>query len=275
MVFAIGLKATFEDASYLFRNPGLLAREFVSMNVLMPVFAVILVLRFHLDPAVKVALIALSVSPVPPFFPKNAMKAGGTQRYTIGVLAAAAMVAIIVVPVTMAIFGKIGKIPLQMPAGAVVWLLARTILGPLLIGIYIRSRWPSFADRVSGKMGTLAMVCLGVGVLPILLLSIRPMLSLVGNGTLLSLAIFAIAGLAFGYLLGGPRIENRHVLALATASRHPGMALAIAHANFPGQKLAAPAIALYLIVATILSALFDRWLAKRAKGASPEYRRAA
>jgi hypothetical protein len=36
-VFAIGLKATFADATFLFRRPGHLIRALVSMNVLMPV----------------------------------------------------------------------------------------------------------------------------------------------------------------------------------------------------------------------------------------------
>ena len=45
------------------------------------------------------------------------------------------------------------------------------------------------------------------------------------------------------------------MLALATASRHPALALAIAHANFPEQKLAAPAVLLYLIVSGIVTAL--------------------
>ena len=38
-VFAIGLKATFADATFLFRRPGHLIRALLSMNVLMPMTA--------------------------------------------------------------------------------------------------------------------------------------------------------------------------------------------------------------------------------------------
>ena len=68
-VFAVGLNATFSDATFLFRRPGKLIRAFLSMNVVMPFLALVLVLSFNLHPAVKIALAALSVSPVPHSFP--------------------------------------------------------------------------------------------------------------------------------------------------------------------------------------------------------------
>jgi bile acid:Na+ symporter, BASS family len=76
-VFALGLGSTFADSVYLFRRLAKLARASLSMNVLMPAIALLLVLKFDLDPAVKIALGALSLSPVPPIFPKNALQEGG------------------------------------------------------------------------------------------------------------------------------------------------------------------------------------------------------
>ena len=38
-VFAIGLRATFADATFMFRRPGLLVRALLAMNVLMPLTA--------------------------------------------------------------------------------------------------------------------------------------------------------------------------------------------------------------------------------------------
>jgi BASS family bile acid:Na+ symporter len=68
--------------------------------------------------------------------------------------------------------------------------------------------------------------------------------------------VFGLVGLAAGHLLGGPGPAERVVLALTTASRHPGVALAIATAAFPDQKLAGPAVALYLVVVGITSVLY-------------------
>jgi BASS family bile acid:Na+ symporter len=70
-VLALGLKAAPDEATYLFRHPGELRRSFLSMNVIMPLTALALGLSFDLKPAVKIALVALSVSPIPPVFPSR------------------------------------------------------------------------------------------------------------------------------------------------------------------------------------------------------------
>ena len=257
-VFALGLKATFADATYLFRHPRELGRAFLSMNVLMPLLAVALVMTFSLHPAVKIALVALAVSPVPPFFPKKAIKVGGKDDYSVGLLVATAVLAIAVIPLTMEIFERIGSLPLQMPARSVAALVLTTVLVPLLIGIALRAMAPALAERAAKPVAILATVLLVLSVLPVFFGSIRTVLSLIGDGTLLSFVGFALIGYTLGDLLGGPEPENRRVLALATASRHPAIAVAIAHANFPQQKLAVPAIVLYLIVSGIVTGLASK-----------------
>jgi BASS family bile acid:Na+ symporter len=67
-------------------------------------------------------------------------------------------------------------------------------------------------------------------------------------------------GLAVGHLFGGPNPEDRTVLALSTATRHPGVALAIAGANAPGgNKTVLAAVLLYLIVNAIVSIPYVNW----------------
>ena len=254
-VFALGLQATFADAVFLFRRPKLLFRGFVSMNVIMPALALALVMTFKLNPAVEIALVVLSVSPVPPIFPKKALKAGGKEDYTIGLLVATVVLAIVAIPATMEIFQRITGVPLQMSALAVATKVFTTVLTPLLCGIAVRAVSPSIADRVTKPIGSIAGVLLIVGVLPVLFVLMKTVLPLLGDGTLVSLIVFALIGYFVGYLFGGPDPEQRSVLSLATASRHPGLAIAIAHANFPEQKLVAPLVLLYLIVSGIVTAL--------------------
>ena len=75
-VFAIGLKATFADATFLFRRPGHLFRALLSMNVLMPLAALAFAAPFELHPAVKITLVVISVSPTPPILPKKRSRPG-------------------------------------------------------------------------------------------------------------------------------------------------------------------------------------------------------
>jgi Sodium Bile acid symporter family len=99
IVFSLGLRATRADVLYLLSRPGRLSRSLLAMNIAMPLLAVGLSLAFGLSPAVKTALVALSLAPVPPILPKKEFKAGGHGSYVIGLLAAAALLSIIFIPV--------------------------------------------------------------------------------------------------------------------------------------------------------------------------------
>src|SRR5262249_17918930 len=96
-------------------------------------------------------------------------------------------------------------------------------------------------------------------------------MELIGNGSLIAIAAVVVLGLVVGHLLGGPEPANRSVLALATASRHPGVAMVIAGTLFPGQKLVPAAILLYLLVSVLWSVPYMKWLERRHAGmAAPE-----
>jgi len=258
-VFAIGMKATFNDAVYLFRRPNELLRAWLSMSVIMPLFALTLVMLFNLHPAIQIALIAISVSPIPPIFPNKAFKAGGVENYTIGLLVGSAVISVIVIPVAMELVERIVGIPLQMRARTVAWTVLVTIFLPLLLGIAVRAVAPKVADRVAKRLAFVSLMLLILSALPVLVGMTRPMFSLIGDGTLLAFGAFGLVGFVVGHLLGGPEPAKRPTLALATASRHPAVALGIAHANFPNQRLAVPTVFLYLMVVGVLSALYLKW----------------
>jgi BASS family bile acid:Na+ symporter len=76
------------------------------------------------------------------------------------------------------------------------------------------------------------------------------------------LTSFVFVGIAIGHFLGGPDPEDRTMLAVATASRHPAVALAIAHTNFPLQKLTMPIVVVYVILSAIVAVPYIAW-AKR------------
>jgi BASS family bile acid:Na+ symporter len=236
------------------------------MNVIMPLFAAALAAAFDLNPAVRIALIALAVSPVPPVLPKKQIKAGGQAPYAVGLLVAAALLAIVSVPVAVELLERTFSIPLQMSPAAIARLVFITVLAPLAVGIVVRRVVPGIAERMAQPISVVATALLVVSVLPILFTAWPAMVSLVGNGTIVAIVAFILAGLATGHLLGGPNPDDCTVLALSTASRHPGVALAIASANFPGQKLVPAAVLLYLIVSAIVSIPYVTWRRRQRGG---------
>jgi BASS family bile acid:Na+ symporter len=240
-------------------------RAILAMNVLMPLFvvALVLVFRTHLSPAVKIALVALSVSPIPPLLPKKLVKKGGTGSYAIGLLTAAALLAIIFVPLGMEIIERVLNVPLQMTAASLAILIFMTVLLPVGLGIAVHSVATALAERLAKPVSLIAGIGLLACVVAILFAAWPAIRTLVGDGTLIALAAFVLVGLAIGHLLGGPEPQNRPALAISTASRHPGIAIAIAQANFPEQKLAMAAVLLYLLVNAVVSIPYNVWIKRR------------
>jgi BASS family bile acid:Na+ symporter len=252
-VFAIGLKAGVHDATYMFRRPGKLAKALLAMNILMPLFAVAFVLAFHLKHAVEVALVALAVSPVPPILPRKLRKAGATESDTIGLLVAVGILAIVFVPAAMEILERVFHVPLRMTFASVAALVFFTIILPLALGIAVHTLAPVAADRLVNPIAKIASIALLLSAVVILFSGAPAIWELTGNGTLVAIAAFVLVGLLIGHFVGGPKPENRTGLALATASRHPGIAIALAVANFPEEKLAISAVLLYLLVNILVS----------------------
>jgi BASS family bile acid:Na+ symporter len=252
-VFAIGLKAGVHDATYMFRRPGKLAKALLAMNILMPLFAVAFVLAFHLKHAVEVALVALAVSPVPPILPRKLRKAGATESDTIGLLVAVGILAIVFVPAAMEILERVFHVPLRMTFASVAALVFITIILPLALGIAVHTLAPVAADRLVNPIAKIASIALLLSAVVILFSGAPAIWELTGNGTLVAIAAFVLVGLLIGHFVGGPKPENRTGLALATASRHPGIAIALAVANFPEEKLAISAVLLYLLVNALVS----------------------
>jgi len=173
------------------------------------------------------------------------------------------VLSIVVIPATIEVFQRITGESLDMRPREVAVLVGTTILAPLFAGIAVRRIAPAAADRFAPLINTVANVSLVLSGVAILIALSGPVISFVRDGRVLTLTIFTLAGLIVGHMLGGPEPDNRAVLALATASRHPAMGLAIAHANFPDEKLTGVAVALYLIVSSVLSLLYLLWVKRR------------
>jgi len=84
--------------------------------------------------------------------------------------------------------------------------------------------------------------------------------SLFGDGTVVAAIVLSGIGLLVGHLLGGPDPQHRTVLALATASRHPGVALVAAtSASAQAPRLITAAVLLAFVLSMIISAPYAAW----------------
>lgn len=267
-VLALGLNANWRDATSLFRRPALLLRSLLAMNVLMPLVAALLAVTFNLPTAVKVALVALAISPVPPILPKKQLKAGGDESYAIGLLVAIAVLAVVIVPLSVSLFASAFGRDAAISPFAVGKAVVASVLAPLAVGIVVHEWRPALAERIARPIGLVGTFLLFASALPLLYFAWPSIAALLGGGAALLLAVMAACGLAIGHVLGGPNAHNRTVLALSTASRHPAVALAIGVAAGEESKRALAAVLLYVLVAVIVSVPYVAWRKRLAQRAS-------
>lgn len=260
VVFAIGLETTWATAIFLFRRPALLIKSLVARNLAMPLVAILLAKVFLVHPAVKGAIVLLSVTPIPPLLPNALLKAGARASYAYGLLVSHSVLAIVLVPLTVEVMGLVFGAQVHFGPLLVAKEIGLAILLPLAAGMALRHARQSSGPRLARVIATVGTILLLVAIVPLLVIAWQALLVVNGNGALVALILFIVAGLAAGHTLGGPKQSDRTALALATASRHPGLAIAIAAGNFPAQaKLGAGAIIIYLLLSQILFIPYKRW----------------
>lgn len=252
LVVSFGMASSWRDATWLLRSPMLLVRAMLSMQVLTPLFAVALAVTLPIHPGVKIALVLLSLSPVPPALPGKELKVGGNRPFAISLLVVSALLAIIVIPSSLGVLNDLTRYTLGFHPADVAMLVAQSVLLPLGVGMLFGAVSPERGRQSAPVIAKVATAMLVVGIAPPLIAALPAMGMLLGDGTLVVCAALCIAALLFGHLLGGPDRGDRTVLALSTSMRHPAMAIALARANFADEPLVLPAILLYVLVAVVV-----------------------
>jgi BASS family bile acid:Na+ symporter len=264
-VLGIGLGASWLDATFVLRRPELLARSLLAMGVAMPVLALMLVVALPLHSVVEVAVVALSVSPVPALFPRRARAAADRPSYAIGLLVAASALCLVTAPLTLGIVDRVFGAPVRIPAGAIATTVLVTVVVPLAAGMLVRRAAPraaSFSRAVCASALSVLAACLAL----VLVHEWPLIVELARSPAVVAMALFAAAGLAVGHVAGGPARDERAVLALASCSRHPGVAIAIGVANAQDARRMLAAVLLYLLVVAAVIVPCAAWMRRRREG---------
>src|SRR5271170_3555817 len=140
IVLSFGMLCTWRDATSLFRNPSLLLRSLLSMNVILPLVIATLVAQFAFRRPVAIALLALAVSPVPPFLPLKQRKLVGHHDYIYGLLGATSLLAIVLAPATVFLYGQFFSHHSDIAPMAITRMVALTVLLPFALGMILHHR---------------------------------------------------------------------------------------------------------------------------------------
>ncbi|NYT42237.1 hypothetical protein HZY97_15805 [Sphingomonas sp. R-74633] len=268
LIMAVAMQCAWRDVVEQVRHPRFLLRALIAVNVVVPVVAVLLTLALDLPRPIAAGLILMAVSPLAPLVPGKATKTGADRANVVATYLLLITLAIPIVPLSMAVVDRIFGVEAIAPAAVIAKVAFISGLLPIILGLAFAGLAPSLAARAAPVMTLIAVVVLGLFVLLVLWMQGRIYLGMIGGGTIFAFALTSAAAVIGGHFLATDP-ENRGALAVAAATRHPGMAFAIAHAS-GAEPAALAAILLFLIVSVIVVAIYLAWLKKQAPAEAPQ-----
>lgn len=268
LIVAVGMDADRGDLLYLFRQPVKLAKAVLAVNVIVPIAAVLLVFVFPLTQVARAGILLMAVSPAPPLAPGKELKVGGGKSYSYGLYLALAVLSVIIVPLTVEILSGIYGVAVNLPVALIARNVALSVILPLAVGLIVRRIAPAFAERAAPLVRKISMLLLAIAVIPLVIKAWPGLVALVGDGTILAMALTAAIALAAGHLLGGPELADRAALAMTAATRHPGIAMMIANVNQADKHVVAAVLAV-MFVGLVVGAPYQIWIKRRVRAAAP------
>jgi bile acid:Na+ symporter, BASS family len=257
-MLAMGLGLTVSQIITPLRNARLVGLSLLANFVLMPLAAVALAALLRLDPPLGVGLLLLGTAAGAPFLPKLAQIAKGNLAFAVGL-----MVLLMVVTV--------GYLPLVLPVllpgvsvnpAKIARSLFLLMLLPLAGALAVKARFAVAAARTKPVLDRVSNLSLMLLVLLITTANLNNVLAVFGTRGILAGLLFIAVGFGLGWLLGGPGMDTRRVLALGTAQRNIAAALVVGSQSFSDPKVVVMVVVVAIVSLLVLMPL-SRLLAKR------------
>jgi BASS family bile acid:Na+ symporter len=136
------------------------------------------------------------------------------------------------------------------------------MLLPLAGALAVKARFADVAARTKPLLDRLSNLSLILLVLLITVGNVNNVLAVFGTRGILAGLLFIAIGFVTGWLLGGPDLSTRPVLALGTAQRNIAAALVVGSQSFSDPKVVVMVVVVAIVSLLILMPL-SRMLAKR------------
>jgi BASS family bile acid:Na+ symporter len=256
-MLAMGLGLTVGQIIAPLSNARLVVLSVLANFLLMPLGAVALATLLRLDQPLGVGLLLLGTAAGAPFLPKLAQIAKGNLAFAVGLMVLLMVVTVGYLPLVL---------PLLLPGVSVnpakiARSLSLLMLLPLAGALAVKARFADVAARTKPLLDRVSNLSLILLVLLITLANVNNVLAVFGTRGILGGLLFIALGFGLGWLLGGPGMDTRRVLALGTAQRNIAAALVVGSQSFSDPKVVVMVVVVAIVGLLILMPL-SRMLAK-------------
>jgi predicted Na+-dependent transporter len=254
LMLSAGMEINREHLMAALKNVSLLVRALLANFIIVPLFGIALVRLFHLEGYVAIGFLLMAIAPGVPFLVRAAgRKPGGSLGFAAALAFILPALSIVTIPLTVYFIlppGLDAKVPyLQLIIGLVGFQLV-----PLLIGLLVADRAPAFAAKAKRPI-VLVFFAAVLGLLVLMGAELVKDVELVyGSHGMLAMLVIVLLSAFTGWILGGPQVEYRRTLSIATALRNIGTCAVIATLSFP-QTLAAPTVLVYFLIQFTITVL--------------------
>jgi BASS family bile acid:Na+ symporter len=263
LMFAQGLQLVpGEQLAFFKRRPWLMLRSLAAVLVLVPLGGLAIILVLKPSPAVGVGLAILASSPAAPFQLMNTAKRGGSRAYLGAMHLSLALLALVTVPASLDLFSTVLGFRADISLTVLSRMVGAMILLPVGAGILARTYAPAIAGRMAPVLAKVAELVIYILLIPVLVMTSATVLEM-PLWSFVVMAVFILANLAIGHLLGPSDSSERTALAMETAARNIGLAMTIGVLNFNQQKTLAVFIP-YVFLFVIISTVYLKWRARQA-----------
>ncbi|MDM7954104.1 MAG: sodium dependent transporter [Cyanobium sp. CZS 25K] len=270
LMFSLGLGLKQYPFLLLRDRPGFLWRVLLGTCVLVPLAGLALVLlpmQGVLSRPAWVAMALMLACPSAPLILFRVRSSGGTAELAARLQIAAALLAIVTIPLMEILFragaGLVGWDAAEWgirPSEVAGQVLKVQVL-PVIAGVLLGQWQPQLAQRCSRALGALATMLLLGMMVALLLLSGRELVPFLQQNlvALAGMAVLSALSLAIGYGLAGRDPLERRTVALVTGMRNTGLAAQLA--LIYGQAIPGliPGILAYVLITVIACTLFLKW----------------
>jgi len=266
-VIAIGVETRPSNLLTCIRRPSWLLRIIIAMYIAVPLLATVLAKVSGAADRMKAAMLLMAIAAVAPLLPRKLLKIGVDAGFAESLSAVTMLLAIPLVPITATVVGMMFGRAVVVSPSAVAATLAKTFLVPLLVGIALKAVLRDRSIRL-GEVAAMAGTALLMLVVVVLFVAQRDAIFPLVWRSLPVLIVYAVGSLLIGHVIGGPHAGERTALAVATVTRHPGLAILIASAAAP-EKAFVPAVLVVVACSAVVAVPYTTWrkyaIAKQAR----------
>jgi len=244
-MLACGLDLTVRQIFAPFRNVRLTIAAALMNFLVVPFIAIAASRLVGIEESLRYGLVLIAMGAPAEASPKLTGNGKGNVGLSVGLMVLSLGVAVVYLPMMLSVL-----LPdVRFDRGPLVVKLCLTLALPIILGLFVKARWDTFADRLGHyvhKISSLSMV------LVVVLLVIHywnNILELLGSGSIGAALIFIVVSFIAGYLLGWPDRGARVAMGFAAAARNNGVALMVATMTFADR----PQVLLMIVLTAVLT----------------------